>query len=220
MPVHKRSQGLDADYYVAGNTVRRASRREAPTEEPVTRRAEPIRRRDASHRGEPLRDTRSPQDRRRADPPRAYYAPEPETRRLTREEVNLRTARAHDARRDLDERRRRDAEEEQRRREEAEALRRREHRVRGVFAVLLIGLVSCVGFGFYTLLSRSATLENMLVEQRRISADIEDQQRRLEELEAEINMAGDIGRIQDYARDDLHMDYAKKENTRVVALPD
>ena len=54
---------------------------------------------------------------------------------------------------------------------------------------------------------------------RALTAQIEDQQRRLEELQVEINMQGDISKIQDYARENLHMDYAKKEDTRVVALP-
>ena len=67
MPVHKRTPGLDADdYYVAGSTVRRSAR---AAEEPTTRRA-PDRREERQRRPrreEPTQDTRSRQDRRRAE---------------------------------------------------------------------------------------------------------------------------------------------------------
>ena len=110
MPVYKRNPGLDADnYYVSGATVRRSAR--SSVQEPSTRRVPDNRaelfpsrqspatqRRSAQNanirpqrRPEPLRDTRSFQDRRRADPPRAYYSAEPATQRLTRAEVNHRT---------------------------------------------------------------------------------------------------------------------------------
>ena len=88
MPVYKRNPGLDADnYYVSGATVRRSAR--SSVQEPSTRRVPDNRaelfpsrqspatqRRSAQNanirpqrRTEPLRDTRSFQDRRRADPP-------------------------------------------------------------------------------------------------------------------------------------------------------
>ena len=35
----------------------------------------------------------------------------------------------------------------------------------------------------------------------------------------EINRQSNISNVQDYARDNLNMDYAQKENTRVVQLP-
>ena len=59
----------------------------------------------------------------------------------------------------------------------------------------------------------------MIVEQRKLTAEIDDQQKRLEELQVEINRQGNIAQIQDYARQNLNMDYAQKENTRVIALP-
>jgi len=91
--------------------------------------------------------------------------------------------------------------------------------VQALFAAVGIVAVLAVAGGIYTLLLRYVQLENMVVEQRALTAQIEDQQRRLEELQVEINMQGDISKIQDYARENLHMDYAKKEDTRVVALP-
>ena len=86
MPVYKRDPNLDADYYVSGTTVRRSVRRDP---EPETRRVPnnreelfPSRRNPQTQRGtqtlrrparpqEPLRDTRSRQERRRAEPARA-----------------------------------------------------------------------------------------------------------------------------------------------------
>ena len=59
----------------------------------------------------------------------------------------------------------------------------------------------------------------MTVEQRQLQAQIEDQSKRLEELQVEINRQSNISNVQDYARDNLNMDYAQKENTRVVQLP-
>lgn len=219
MPVHKRTPGLDADdYYVAGSTVRRSAR---AAEEPTTRRA-PDRREERQRRPrreEPTQDTRSRQDRRRAEPTRAYYDPEPATQRLTHAEVNHRTVQRHAWQLAEAERQRREQEARERAEAEAEEARRRQHRVQALFAAVGIVAVLAVAGGIYTLLLRYVQLENMVVEQRALTAQIEDQQRRLEELQVEINMQGDISKIQDYARENLHMDYAKKEDTRVVALP-
>ena len=53
-------------------------------------------------------------------------------------------------------------------------------------------------------------IEQMIVEQRKLTAEIDDQQKRLEELQVEINRQGNIAQIQDYARQNLNMDYAQK----------
>ncbi|MGI5883992.1 MAG: cell division protein FtsL [Candidatus Spyradocola sp.] len=218
MPVHKRTPGLDADdYYVAGSTVRRSAHQ---AEEPMTRRA-PDRNRDRQRlrHEELVRDTRSRQERRRAEPTRAYYEPEPATQRLTHAEVNHRTVQQHAWQRAEAERRRREEEARERAEIEAEEVRRRQHRIQALFAAVGIVVVVAVAAGVYTLLLRYVQLENMVVEQRSLIASIEDQQKRLEELQVEINMQGNISKIQEYARENLHMDYAKKEDTRVINLP-
>ena len=238
MPVYKRNPGLDADdYYDSGATVRRSAR--SSVQEPSTRRVPDNRaelfpsrqspatqRRSAQNantrpqrRPESLRDTRSFQDRRRADPPRAYYSAEPATQRLTRAEVNHRTVQQHAFRRAEQERLRREQEERQQREKEEEARRRRQHRIQTLFAFVSIVLVVAVAGGIFSLLVRYTQIEQMIVEQRKLTAEIDDQQKRLEELQVEINRQGNIAQIQDYARQNLNMDYAQKENTRVIALP-
>ena len=82
-----------------------------------------------------------------------------------------------------------------------------------------IVLVVAVAGGIFSLLVRYTQIEQMIVEQRKLTAEIDDQQKRLEELQVEINRQGNIAQIQDYARQNLNMDYAQKENTRVIALP-
>ena len=229
MPVYKRDPNLDADYYVSSATVRRSVRREP---EPETRRVPNNReefrslrsspqtqRRPVQRRGEPLRDTRTRQERRRAEPARAYYAPEPETQRLTRAQVNHRTVQQHAWQRVEQERLRRETEARRAPEEAAEQRRRRQQRVHALFALAAILMVLVVAGGIYSLLTRYVRIEQMTVEQRQLQAQIEDQQKRLEELQVEINRQSNISNVQDYARDNLNMDYAQKENTRVVQLP-
>lgn len=229
MPVYKRDPNLSAEYYVSGNTVRRSARpyeaepstrRVSSREELLTRRSgsEATRRRNSRH-AEPVQDTRSRQDRRRADPARAYYSAEPETQRLTRAQVNHRTVQQHAWQRAEAERRRREEEARQAAEEAAEQARRRQQRVHMLFAMLAIIAVVVVAGGIYSLLTRYIRIEQMTVQQRQLQAQIEDQQKRLEELQVEINRQGNISQVQDYARDSLNMDYAQKENTRVIALP-
>ena len=229
MPVYKRDPNLDADYYVSGATVRRNVRRE--TEQPTrrvpnnreelfpSRRSPQTQRRPAQRQGEPLRDTRTRQERRRAEPARAYYAPEPETQRLTREQVNHRTVQQHAWQRAEQERRRREEEAHIAAEEAAEQRRRHQQRVHALFALMAIVAVVAVAAGVYSLLTRYVRIEQMTVEQRQLQAQIEDQSKRLEELQVEINRQSNISNVQDYARDNLNMDYAQKENTRVVQLP-
>lgn len=221
MPVHKRTPGLDADYYVSGATVRRGAR--TTDTEPATRRLssreELHTRRVSSRHAEPTRDTRSQQDRRRADPPRAYYQAEPSTQRLSRAEVNHRTVQQHAWHRAEAERRRREQEAKERAEAEAEERRRRQHRIQMLFAFAGIFVVVAIAGGIYSLLLRYVQIEQMVVEQRELVAEIEDQTKRLEELQVEINMQGNISQIQDYARENLNMDYAQKENTRMITLP-
>ena len=88
-----------------------------------------------------------------------------------------------------------------------------------LFALLAIVAVVVVAGGIYSLLTRYISIEQMTVEQRQLQAEIEDQQKRLEELQVEINRQGNISQVQDYARENLNMDYAQKENTRVIELP-
>ena len=97
--------------------------------------------------------------------------------------------------------------------------RRRQHRIQTLFAFVSIVLVVAVAGGIFSLLVRYTQIEQMIVEQRKLTAEIDDQQKRLEELQVEINRQGNIAQIQDYARQNLNMDYAQKENTRVIALP-
>ena len=120
------------------------------------------------------------------------------------------------------------AEQERRRREEeahiaaeeaAEQRRRHQQRVHTLFALMAIVAVVAVAAGVYSLLTRYVRIEQMTVEQRQLQAQIEDQSKRLEELQVEINRQSNISNVQDYARDNLNMDYAQKENTRVVQLP-
>ena len=113
----------------------------------------------------------------------------------------------------------REQEERQQRENEEEARRRRQHRIQTLFAFVSIVLVVAVAGGIFSLLVRYTQIEQMIVEQRKLTAEIDDQQKRLEELQVEINRQGNIAQIQDYARQNLNMDYAQKENTRVIALP-
>ena len=234
MPVYKRDPNLDADYYVSGTTVRRSVRRDP---EPETRRVPnnreelfPSRRNPQAQRGtqtlrrparpqEPLRDTRSRQERRRAEPARAYYTTEPETQRLTRAQVNQRTVQQHAWQRAEEERRRREQERMRAQEEAAEQRRRHQQRVYTLFAFVGLIAVLALAGGVFSLLTRYVAIEQMTVEQRELQAQIEDQSKRLEELQVEINRQSNISAVQDYARDSLNMDYATKENTRVVQLP-
>lgn len=230
MPVRKRTLGLDDSYYVSGTAVRRKA--EPRWEEPATRRVssnreellssrveQSYRRRTPARGAGPQRDLRSQQERRRADPTRAHYAPEPETHHLTHEEVNRRTYEQHARRREEEARRRRALAAQERADAEKEAVRRRQHRVQMMFAILGIFVVVLIAGGIFSLLMRYIQIEQMIVTQRKLTAEIEDQQKRLEELHVEINMRGNISQIQDYARENLNMDYAQKDKTRVIALP-
>lgn len=239
MTVRKRIEGLDANYYISGNTVRRNaqpySRREPTT---ATRRTvdsrsqlftsnsaaaqqtHPQTQRRTVRYTQPVRDTRSQQERRRADPPRAYYAAaQPATQRLTRQEVNHRTVQQHARQRAEQEVMRRQQQMREQADAEAEARRRHQHRVQTLFAFIGIFVVVGIASGIFTLLVRYTNIEQMIVQQRVLTAEIEDQQKRLEELQVEINMQGNISQIQDYAHDQLNMDYAQKENTRMISLP-
>ena len=229
MPVYKRDPNLDADYYVSGTTVRRNVRREpeqrtrrVPNNREElfpSRRSPQTQRRPAQRQGEPLRDTRTRQERRRAEPARAYYAPEPETQRLTREQVNHRTVQQHAWQRAEQERCRREQEHMRAQEEAAEQRRRHQQRVYTLFAFVGLIAVLALAGGVFSLLTRYVAIEQMTVEQRELQAQIEDQSKRLEELQVEINRQSNISAVQDYARDSLNMDYATKENTRVVQLP-
>ena len=220
MPVYKRDPNLDADYYVRREPEPETRRVPNNREEFRSLRSSPqTQRRPVQRRGEPLRDTRTRQERRRAEPARAYYAPEPETQRLTRAQVNHRTVQQHAWQRVEQERLRRETEARRAAEEPAEQGRRRQQRVHALFALAAILMVLVVAGGIYSLLTRYVRIEQMTVEQRQLQAQIEDQQKRLEELQVEINRQSNISNVQDYARDNLNMDYAQKENTRVVQLP-
>ena len=91
--------------------------------------------------------------------------------------------------------------------------------MRAFAAVLAIFLVLTGALGIYTLLNRYIAIDAMTVEQRSLQAQIEDQQKRLEELQVEVNKQSNIAQVQDYARESLNMDYAQKENIRAVVLP-
>ena len=197
MPVYKRNPGLDADDYVSGATVRRSAR--SSVQEPSTRRVPdnraelfPSRQSPATQRRsvqnanirpqrrtEPLRDTRSFQDRRRADPPRAYYsrgtrhpAPHPAPRSTTApcsstpSAVRSRSACAASRRSQQRETRKKRA-------AAVSTASRRcslcEHRAGGRR-----------GGRHLSLLVRYTQIEQMIVEQRKLTAEIDNQQKRLE----------------------------------------
>ncbi len=239
MPVYKRDPRLDAQYYVSGNTVRRAapSREDEPETRRASNRDEYFRREERTQRAgqrtqrreeprtqrrqEPLRDTRTRQEQRRAQPARAYYAAQPEFQRMTREEINQRTVQQHHAWQQAAAERRMREEKEKREAEElAEAQRRRQQRVNTLFAAIAILTVVCIAGGIYSVLSRYIRIDAMTVQQRQLQSQIDDQQRRLEELQVEINKQSNIAQVQDYARDNLNMDYVDRDNVRTVQLPD
>ena len=195
------------------------TRRGTQTQRGSQTRREPQTQRRPARPQEPLRDTRSRQERRRAEPARAYYSPEPEAQRLTRAQVNHRTVQQHAWQRAEQERRRREEELQRQREEAAEQSRRRQQRVHTLFAFMGLIVVLALAGGVFSLLTRYVAIEQMTVEQRELQAKIEDQSRRLEELQVEINRQSNISAVQDYARDSLNMDYATRENTRVVQLP-
>lgn len=168
---------------------------------------------------QPLRDTRSRQERRRAEPARAYYTAQPEVQRMTRAEVNHRTVQLHAWQRAQEERRRREEEARIQAEEVAEQRRRAQQRVRAVAAFLVIACVITGALGIFDLLNRYIAIDKMTVTQRSLQAEIDDQQKRLEELQVEINKQSNIAQVQDYARDSLNMDYAQQDDIRVIALP-
>ena len=244
--VRKRDPRLDAEYYVSGNTVRRnvprnypaqweptqweptqwepATRRYGREEQVRTRRSESTRRVSAQPRNaaarpaQPMREVRPNQNTRRAEATRAYA--QAEAQRIAREEQNMRTLQLHRQwQRAAAERRRREEEARIAAEELAEQRRRSEQRVRAFAAVLAIFLVLTGALGIYTLLNRYIAIDAMTVEQRSLQAQIEDQQKRLEELQVEVNKQSNIAQVQDYARESLNMDYAQKENIRAVVLP-
>lgn len=236
MPVYKRDPRVDAQYYVSGSTVRSNarntvqepatrrfdSRRAAayPQNEPMTRRAgEATQRRNVRPAQQPLQDTRTRQERRRAEPARAYYAPYPEQQRLTRAEVNHRTVQQHAWMRAEAERRRREEEARIAAEEMAEQKRRDAQRINAFVSALVIAGILIFGVGLFVLLYRYTIIDDMTVQQRTLQAQIADQEKRLEELQVEINKQSNIAQVQDYARENLNMDYAQQENIRTVVLP-
>lgn len=202
-----------------------ATRRYSHGEPVQTRRSETTRRvnerpqRPTARYAEPMRDVRTRQGDRRAEATRAYYT-EMEAQRLAREAQNMRTAQRHRQwQRAAAERRRKEEEARIAAEEMAEQRRRAQQRVRAFAAVLCIVLVLTGAAGIFTLLKRYIAIDSMTVQQRTLQARIEDQRKRLEELQVEVNKQSNIAQVQDYARESLNMDYAQKENIRVIQLP-
>ena len=187
-----------------------------------TRRSENIRRANeprSMRYAEPLREVRTRQGQRDAASARAYAA-QMEAQRIEREERNMRTAQQHRQwQRAAAERRRREEEARIAAEELAEQRRRAQQRVRAFAAVLAIVMVLTGAAGIFTLLNRYIAIDKMTGTQRSLQAQIADQQKRLEELQVEVNKQSNIAQVQDYARESLNMDYAQKENIRVIELP-
>ena len=234
MPVYKRDPRVDAQYYVSGSAVRSNVRSNAqepatrrfdsrrvtalPQNEPATRRVGTTTQRRPAQQ-QPLQDTRTRQERRRAEPARAYYAPYPEQQRLTRAEVNHRTVQQHAWMRAEAERRRREEEARIAAEEMAEQKRRDAQRVNAFVSALVIAGILIFGVSLFVLLYRYTLIDDMTVQQRTLQAQIADQEKRLEELQVEINKQSNIAQVQDYARENLNMDYAQQENIRTIVLP-
>lgn len=239
--LRNRDPRRDAEYYVSGNTVRRNVPQSRPTQwnpaqqEPVTRRfareeqvrtrrSETTRRVQEQPRvraayAQPMRDVRANQNNRRAEQTRAYYA-QAEAQRMARDEQNMRTLQLHRQwQRAAAERRQREEEARIAEEEMAEQRRRAQQRMRALAGVLAIVLVLTGALGIYSVLSRYIAIDAMTVQQRSLQAQIEDQQKRLEELQVEVNKQSNIAQVQDYARESLNMDYAQKENIRAIVLP-
>ena len=138
---------------------------------------------------------------------------------MTRAEVNHRTVQLHAWQRAQEERRRREEEARIQAEEVAEQRRRAQQRVRAIAAFLVIACVITGALGIFNLLNRYIAIDKMTVDQRALQAEIADQQKRLEELQVEINKQSNIAQVQDYARDSLNMDYAQQDDIRVIALP-
>jgi cell division protein FtsL len=88
---------------------------------------------------------------------------------------------------------------------------------RAVLAALFatLTLVGCCSF---FLLTGQARVEALLVESHKLSAQVRESEKRISELELSLNAQSDVNFIQEYARENLGMDYPSVENTRVISL--
>jgi len=103
------------------------------------------------------------------------------------------------------------------RREEEQRMERHRKGRRRAAAILVVTLV-LAGLSFL-LLYRQAQVETLIIDQNNIRSSIKSVTKQLEELQVQLNMKGDIGQIQEYAREQLSMDYPTSENTRTIVLP-
>ena len=238
MPVYKRDQSLGSNSYrVVGNTALKPSLTRRATsyqQEPSTRRYPDNRaafftgnavpkqesRREVGFgtrtRTPVYGDTRSIHDRRRAEPPRAHLSANPNA---TRESINLDLANLHSRQRLRIERERERREAERIAREEQqEADRRRQARVFAVLASVGAVCLVLMAMALFNLLNASAQLERMTGQQRELEAQIEKKTQVIEELEVKINRQSNLMEIQDYAKENLNMDYAAGDMVRKVSL--
>lgn len=166
--------------------------------------------RERQSRREAGRSMRAPQRQRIPVSPSVDRELELERQRRTR-----RYARERERR--LEQERQRIAAEEAKRREEEQRMERHRKGRRRAAAILVVTLV-LAGLSFL-LLYRQAQVETLIIDQNNIRSSIKSVTKQLEELQVQLNMKGDIGQIQEYAREQLSMDYPTSENTRTIVLP-
>ncbi|MDR2514487.1 MAG: hypothetical protein LBD02_04665 [Christensenellaceae bacterium] len=107
------------------------------------------------------------------------------------------------------------------REEQARLRRATEHKQGGAKRAVLTALfaaLALLGCCSFFLLTGQAKVEALLVESHKLSAEIRESERRISELELSLNAQSDVNFIQDYARENLGMDYPNVENVRVIAL--
>ena len=240
MPVYKRDQSLgNGNYATMGSmALKPSAQRRDPSyqKEPVTRRYPDNRasfftgsavpkeeRRTEVGFGTRTRtpaygDTRSIHDRRRAEPPRAHLNANPD---VTRESLNIDLANLHSRQRLRAEQKRQQEEAARAALEEQQELsRRRQSRVFAALASVGVVCLALMAFALFNLLNASAQLERMTSQQRDLEAQIEKKTQVIEELEVKINRQSNLVEIQDYARDNLDMDYAAGDKVRRITLPE
>ncbi len=164
------------------------------------------------------RQSRRENGRSMRAPERQRIAPSPHIDREWEQERERRARRyALERERRLEQERQRQAAEQARAREEAARMERHRQGRRRAAAVICLTVV-LAAFTFL-LLYRQAQVETRIIYQNSVRSEISSTTKQLEALQVELNMQSNIAEVQQYARDQLGMDYPATEDLRTVTLP-